>query len=90
MAGNKEMTHERLLEISRLDGRKRGRERGKKSPQKIKREEEREWWVDETNRNHGKEKKVKLGLTTNTSTQRRIKSTEGEKAEMDMEEGKAK
>lgn len=36
------------------------------------------------------EKKMKLGLTTNTSTQRRIKSTEGEKAEMDTEEGKAK
>lgn len=37
-----------------------------------------------------KKKKKKLGLTTNTSTERRIKSTEGEKAEMDTEEGKAK
>lgn len=27
VVGNKEMTHERLLEVSRLDGRKRGRKR---------------------------------------------------------------
>lgn len=36
VAGNKEMTHERLLEVSRLDGRKRGRKRegGKKASKK--------------------------------------------------------
>lgn len=72
VAGNTEMRHERLLGVSRLDGRKRGREgegdTKRKEESKIKKREERGrgGWMKQI----GTVEKMKLELTTNGSTQR--------------------